>query len=155
MRLSRIAQPPGIRSTKEGGYWENAKSKDGRIYLQDDFRAIRANVSLTDKGWAMFLAELNKAMTRAENGRWNFDTTRDKGIVCQTRRHEEVLEARLKTTVDADGAHWLVRLYFTEPECEEGLLLSLCMGWKVPGQAGLDQQDRHIDQAYERFCQWL
>ncbi|WP_455135260.1 hypothetical protein [Schaalia cardiffensis] len=153
--MGRLTQPPGIRSCKNGGTWEHAKPYlDGKPYIIDSLRKIRARLNMTDADWALLVAELNHLLKRAEVGNLNFDDTQRKGVVCQTGRHPDILEARLSRSLGVGEDHRLLRLYFTEPDLRPEMLLSLNLRDKDEGEGGLTEQDQHIDEAQHRFDQW-
>ena len=102
----------------------------------------------------MLLAEVQQLLRDAEAGRLNFDTTYSKGIVCKAQSAHDVLEARLELTVNLDGEQRHLRLYFTEPDDEDRLLLSLSFRHKRGGKRGLEEQDEHIAEAQRRFESW-
>jgi len=67
-----------------------------------------------------------------------------------------VLSHRLATpnTVNLDGEQHHLRLYFSEPDDEDRLLLSLSFRHKRGGKRGLEEQDEHIAEAQRRFESW-
>ncbi|ERH18071.1 hypothetical protein HMPREF1549_02079 [Actinomyces johnsonii F0510] len=77
-----------------------------------------------------------------------------KGVVCKAQSAHDVLEARLELTVNLDGEQRHLRLYFTEPDDEDRLLLSLSFRHKRGGKRGLEEQDDHIAEAQRRFESW-
>ena len=77
-----------------------------------------------------------------------------KGVVCKAQSAHDVLEARLDLTVTLDGEQRHLRLYFSEPDDEDHLLLSLSFRHKRGGGIGLEEQDQHIAEAQKRFDSW-
>ena len=109
---------------------------------------------ISDHEWQMLLAEVQQLLQDAEAGRLNFDTTYTKGVVCKAQSAHDVLEARLELTINLDGEQRHLRLYFSEPDDEDRLLLSLSFRHKRGGRSGLEEQDLHIAEAQERFESW-
>lgn len=144
----------GARSCHLGGHWRHVSDRSGRPYLTKAMSELRAG-SITDDEWQMLLAEMDALLKDAEAGRLNFDTTYTKGVVCRAASASDVLEARLDLTVTLDGERRLLRLYFSEPDDEEDLLLSLSFRHKRSGRLGLAEQDGHIAEAQERFDSWV
>ncbi len=143
----------GARSCRLGGYWRNAVDNHWRPYLTREMSELRA-CGIGEDEWQMLLAEVHQLLQDAEAGRLNFDTTYTKGVVCKARSAHDVLEARLELTVDLDGERRYMRLYFSEPDDEDRLLLSLSFRHKRGGMIGLEEQDGHIAEAQERFESW-
>ena len=143
----------GARSCRCGGYWKNAVDNRGRPYLTKEMSELRAR-NISEDEWQMLLAEVQQLLRDAEAGRLNFDTTYSKGIVCKAQSAHDVLEARLELTVNLDGEQRHLRLYFTEPDDEDRLLLSLSFRHKRDGMIGLEEQNEHIAEAQRRFESW-
>lgn len=95
--------------------------------------------------------ELYGLMKRAQAGDLTYGRSEDVDkMVCV----DVVLELRLDTdTGDRDGNRH-VRLYFTEPEHVDGLMLALKLGAKMPGPMGLDEQNGHAREAERRAHAW-
>ena len=144
----------GARSCRCGGYWKHTADSRGRPYLTKEMSKLRA-CGISNDEWQMLLAEVGKLISDAESGRLNFDTTYSKGIVCKAQSAHDVLEARLELTVNLDGEQRHLRLYFTEPDDEDRLLLSLSLRHKRDGMIGLEEQDEHIAAAQGRFESWV
>lgn len=143
----------GARSCCCGGYWKNAVDNQGRPYLTKGMSELRA-CGISDHEWQILLAEVQQLLQDAEAGRLNFDTTYTKGVVCKAQSAHDVLEARLELTINLDGEQRHLRLYFSEPDDEDRLLLSLSFRHKRGGRSGLEEQDLHIAEAQERFESW-
>ncbi|MDO5064979.1 MAG: hypothetical protein Q4E00_08325 [Actinomyces bowdenii] len=143
----------GARSCRLGGNWRHAADERNRAYLTKEMAELRARSISTDE-WQMLLAEVASLLDDAMAGELNFDTTYTKGVVCKAASASDVLEARLDLTVNLDGERRLLRLYFSEPDDEDGLLLSLSFRHKRGGPLGLEEQDEHIREAQERFTVW-
>ena len=143
----------GARSCRRGGYWKNAVDNRGRPYLTKEMSELRA-CGVSEDEWQMLLAEVHQLLQDAEAGRLNFDTTYTKGVVCKASSVHDVLEARLDLTVTLDGEQHHLRLYFSEPDDEDRLLLSLSFRHKRGGRIGLKEQDKHIAEAQRRFESW-
>ena len=143
----------GARSCCIGGHWKHAVDNGGRPYLTKEMSELRA-CGVSDDEWQMLLAEVNQLLQDAAAGRLNFDTTYTKGVVCKAQSAHDVLEARLDLTVTLDGEQRHLRLYFSEPDDEDHLLLSLSFRHKRGEGIGLKEQDQHIDEAQKRFDSW-
>ena len=143
----------GARSCRCGGYWKHAADSCGRPYLTKEMSKLRA-CGISKDEWQMLLAEVDKLIRDAESGRLNYDSSYSKGVVCKAQSAHDVLEARLELTVNLDGEQHHLRLYFSEPDDEDRLLLSLSFRHKRGGKSGLEEQDVHIAEAQERFESW-
>ncbi len=143
----------GARSCRCGGYWKNAVDNRGRPYLTKEMSELRAR-NISEDEWQMLLAEVQQLLRDAEAGRLNYDNSYAKGVVCKAQSAHDVLEARLELTVNLDGEQHHLRLYFSEPDDEDRLLLSLSFRHKRGGKSGLEEQDVHIAEAQERFESW-
>ncbi len=84
-------------------------------------------------------------MQRAMGGSLSYGPKSD---VLQMRIAPLVLEIRLGRRLDTTQGEKLVRLYFSEPAHEEGMLLAARLGWKNP--AAVAEQDAHALDAQER-----
>ena len=60
----------------------------------------------------------------------------------------------MELTVNLDGEQHYLRLYFSEPDDEDRMLLSLSFRHKRGGIIGLEEQNEHIAEAQERFESW-
>ena len=143
----------GARSCRCGGYWKHAADIRERPYLTKEMSELRA-CGISEDEWQMLLAEVDKLIRDAESGRLNYDSSYSKGVVCKAQSVHDVLEARLELTVNLDGEQRHLRLYFSEPDDEDRLLLSLSFRHKRGGIIGLEEQDEHIAEAQERFESW-
>ena len=143
----------GARSCCLGGYWKNAVDNRGRPYLTKEMSELRAR-NISENEWQMLLAEVNQLLQDAAAGHLNFDNSYNKGVVCKARSVHDVLEARMELTINLDGEQRHLRLYFSEPDDEDSLLLSLSFRHKRGGIIGLEEQDEHIAEAQERFESW-
>ena len=144
----------GARSCRCGGYWKNAVDNRGRPYLTKEMSELRAR-NISEDEWQMLLAEVQQLLRDAEAGRLNYDNSYAKGVVCKAQSAHDVLEARLELTVNLDGEQRHLRLYFSEPDDEDRLLLSLSLRHKRGGMIGLEEQDEHIATAQRRFESWV
>ena len=143
----------GARSCRCGGYWKHAIDSRGRPYLTQEMSKLRA-CGISEDEWQMLLAEVDKLIRGAESGRLNYDSSYSKGVVCKAQSVHDVLEARLELTINLDGEQRHLRLYFSEPDDEDRLLLSLSFRHKRGEGIGLKEQDQHIDEAQKRFDSW-
>lgn len=69
--------------------------------------------------------------------------------VKRVHRQPDVLEI----VVDWRGRRF--RLYYAEPPTSKTMLLLLMLAEKPGGQAGLQVQDQHMDEAARRYLSWL
>ena len=143
----------GARSCCLGGYWKHAVDNGGRPYLTKEMSELRA-CGVSDDEWQMLLAEVNQLLQDAAAGHLNFDNSYNKGVVCKARSVHDVLEARMELTINLDGKQRHLRLYFSEPDDEDSLLLSLSFRHKRGEEIGLEEQDQHIAEAQKRFDSW-
>ena len=143
----------GARSCRCGGYWKNAVDNRGRPYLTKEMSELRAR-NISEDEWQMLLAEVNQLLQDAAAGHLNFDNSYNKGVVCKARSVHDVLEARMELTINLDGEQRHLRLYFSEPDDEDSLLLSLSFRHKRGEGIGLKEQDQHTDEAQKRFDSW-
>jgi len=143
----------GARSCRLGGYWKNAVDNGWRPYLTKEMSELRA-CGVSDDEWQMLLAEVHQLLQDAEAGRLNFDSSYNKGVVCKAQSAHDVLEARMELTINLDGEQRHLRLYFSEPDDEDRLLLSLSFRHKRDGEIGLEEQNEHIAEAQKRFDSW-
>lgn len=155
MRLS-LEQPPGIRSCRNGGTWEHAREKSTqRIHFIEDLKAYKSNSGISQNEWELLLAELRALLQAAERGDLNFDSTNQKGIVCQCMSAPDVLEMRIQATINFDGSIRQARLYFAEPEVAAHQLISLSLQFKQSSTLGLAEQNQHMAAANQRLIEWF
>ena len=154
-RWVSLAQPVGVRSCRdfqggvgEGGSWQWVGHPHAVIH---DLRVMAGG--LTDLEFTMLRAELKGRMGRAARGELNLQRGVDRAEVVQCRRQERVLELRLEDRQERPPGceRWKVRFYYSEPAHERGVLLALSVKAKVGGQSGLDDQNRHMDEASRRL----
>lgn len=147
----RLAQPPGIRSCREGGEWEDAHSPgDPRQpyvrYEMDQFKAL-----MPEGEYFLLAKEIVEMMKDAKAGALNFvqrePSGRRQGDVDQMAVAPTVLELRFDTTTGAQDGSRIVRLYFTEPVELPGSLVARKLASKYPDDAGLDEQSAQAREA--------
>jgi hypothetical protein len=98
--------------------------------------------------------ELLVKMRRAEDGVLNYGSGAVGGDVELMGIAPTVLELRLASRRGEDGT-LLVRMYFTEPEERDSVLLALKLAWKRPGPLGLAEQNGHARTAARRADEHL
>lgn len=147
----------GVRSCRKGGEWAHAIGPDGKSAFgraaASLLDGIRSKVVRDD-----LLADIDAAMKRAERGELQFDYGQGDARVAKDVgrcwRADDVLEIRIALSHDYSGRDLLLRLYFSEPDDEEDMLLSLNLQYKAPGPLGLEEQNDHIDYAQRVFNRW-
>lgn len=98
---------------------------------------------------AMTRQELLTKMQRATEGRLTFGRGGrfDVDLMGVTQC---VLEIRMTARRGEQGDTRHIRLYFTEPAAHEGVLLTLLLAWKSPGDMGHEEQNQHARLAQRR-----
>lgn len=155
--MVRLADPPGVRSCRDGGSWEMGRDRlGGQCFVADLDRLKAAMPESARVSWA---EDIRTKMKRAERGECTFGPTRQDDVD-QMACAPIVLELRVDDYFgvdpdDPDGEPHQrhTRLYFTEPADEPEQLLLLSLISKCPGPVGLDEQNEHAyrarDRAYE------
>lgn len=144
----RLAQPPGVRSCRDGGTFDFCRSAStGGNYVMTEFERLASALASADL--ELTRQEMFVKLHRAEGGHLDFGTAAESADVTQMEIAPTVLELRL-TTRRGEGGDMLIRLYFTEPEERDHTLLGLKLGWKRPGPLGLEEQNRHARCAARR-----
>jgi hypothetical protein len=120
----RLAQPPGVRATRDGGEWEICRDGRGATWMMRELEALCGR--LGDHQAAMLRAELRDKMKRAAQGTLTYGSGRngDVELMAATR---DVLELRLTSRSGADGDSMHIRLFFSEPDETPALLCALML----------------------------
>lgn len=143
-----VAMPVGHRSCGRGGYWHSVLDADGAQVL--DAALARLKIGCNPLQYKFVRQELKARMRSAINGELELATRDERLDVRATRRHPEVLELHSFSGAFIEDQRRWVRLYFTEPAMRERQMLALALEWKVDEPEGANEQDQHIDLAYER-----
>lgn len=144
-----LAQPPGVRSCRDGGTWDWVRVNNGVNPVLTEIESFCRGLARADA--AAWKAEVAFFMEEATLGHWAFGHDRTVAFMARSR---DVLELRLNDWSGGLPGKRHVRLYFTEPAGHPGLLLALKLAWKVPGPIGVEQQNEHIDEAQRRYDEW-
>lgn len=157
MRTLRTAQPPGIRST--GGlhapFVVKATGRNGSSDFVADLESFAARYGISDDDRRMIAAQLRAVVLRAREGCLKYsEKPAYPESVCEIRSQSGVLEARLNRTVGDEGQRLFVRLFFSEPEDFEIILL-LGVLVKEGYPIGFIQQNRHARVCQHRGDEWL
>lgn len=152
----KLLQPPGARTTFQdpdqtrpglGGTWNPCQKENGGRFFWDEFHGFLDSLHPSDR--SLLRAEIKSKLERGQVGRlvYGEDSSAD---VCLIDSARFVLELRLTNHsgfIDDDPEGEVqarhTRLYFTEPEEHDGLLLLLFLTSKCPGKIGLAEQDQH------------
>jgi hypothetical protein len=149
----RLAQPPGVRSCRDGGKWDFCRNAaSGGNYVMVEIGKLENALAPADG--QLIRQELLVKMRRAEDGVLDYGSGAVGGDVELMGIAPTVLELRLSSRPGEYGA-LLLRLYFTEPEGHERLLLALKLAWKRPGPLGLAEQNGHARTAARRADEHL
>lgn len=144
----RLAEPPGVRSCRDGGEWTWCRASGGRPHVLLEVEELKKRIK-TDVERNAMVAELADRMRLAEQGDLKYDEG-EGGDVVQMEVAKRVLEVRLPDRHDEDGERHHVRMYFTEPAHVDRQLLALKLAWKHPGEIGLEEQNQHAIEASNR-----
>lgn len=149
----KLAQPPGVRSCRDGGKWAVCRNAaNGGNYLMGEIAQLDRALAPADG--QLVRQELWMKWQRAQDGVLKFGAAAEGGDVELMSVAPTVLELRLMSRPGECGA-LLLRLYFTEPEGHERLLLALKLAWKRPGPLGLAEQNGHARTAARRADEHL
>lgn len=141
----RRAEPPGVRSCRDGGNWEMARAAQGGTTFYVDLNRLLGPLEESER--EVLRADIHQKMMKAQLGTCVFGRGRsfDVDTIDSTR---SVLELRLvdhaRPTQDGDSddlAERHTRIYFTEPDHLPRCLLFLSLRSKCPGSEGLAEQD--------------
>lgn len=155
---ARKQLPPGRRSCRdrdgtagEGGRWVECSelvAEGGRAQRILDYLAI----CMAPSARVHVIAGIEDLMERAEYGELSYrPNSRSEGEVQVLATQPEVMELVVGTQVLDDGRRGHLRIYFTEPVDEPGVLLLLCIEWKHDHPLGRSEQDAHAAEANQRF----
>lgn len=155
----QLAQPPGVRSCwkdlgnfvpGEGGGWKYCRDCNGSAAFFAELNAMKSWMSRVDHD--AFMVELRDVLDRAEVGRLIFGQG-SASDVSKMDAVEVVLELRVRhrpRDSRRKGERQHIRIYFTEPDHQAGVLLMLLIASKRPGKPGLEEQDKQIREAQQR-----
>lgn len=141
-RRVNLVRPLGDRSCNTGGTWESCHSAN----IDGEERAI-STISRSDNDARLLRREMKTRLELAVNGRLNYG--KDLDVYCCDVA-DLVLELRFDTRVQYPDGVRAVRLYFSEPDSEPGLLLAARLAAKPATVQGLSLQDEHMREAQLR-----
>lgn len=144
----RLAQPPGVRSCRDGGKWEVCRNERGANYWMGEVEALKA--ALTEVEFALSQQELRQKMAAAMEGELTYGSGAEFDVE-QMASAPDVLEIRLDTRTGDNDQTMMIRLYFSEPEELPGRLVALMLAWKRPGPIGVDLQTKQAQVASRRL----
>lgn len=154
-RTLRLAQPPGCRSTSRsgsagsGGSWLDCNDQHGGGIVKVQLAHLLERLASSDRD--LLRVEIGRGLRRARLGELTYGKTRKEGEVCEADCVETVLELRLddRNMSDEDGSEQerCIRLYYSEPEHLDDVLLLVSLRHKAPGVMGLEEQTRHMKEA--------
>lgn len=136
----------------------------GRKRFAEEVSALRSTCS--DNEWRLLIADLAKLLKAAQKGLLIFDATNTRGEVCRPRGFknceddktrldvQEVLELRIERTFNLNDRRRHLRLYYSEPSDQPGMLLHLHLAHKASRADGLAEQNCQIIEAQRRFNAW-
>ena len=147
-----------------GGEWWTLLCDSGRKRFTEEVSALRSTCSKVE--WRLLVADLAKLLKDAEKGLLIFDATNTRGEVCRPRGFknceddktrldvQEVLELRIERTFNLNDRRRHLRLYYSEPSDQPGMLLHLHLAHKASRADGLAEQNCQIIEAQRRFNAW-
>lgn len=157
----RLAQPPGVRSTRRGdgshglgGKWQQGHRRHGGSVVHTDFDELFQCLAPSDA--ALLKQEMRHKLKDAEAGSLIYSDDARDGDVCVMECAKMILELRFDDyghydAVDECYKTRKIRLYFSEPAMVEGVLVMLALRSKMPGPLGLEEQNHHAKEA-EKFA---
>ncbi|WP_166390282.1 hypothetical protein [Nocardioides ochotonae] len=152
-----IAQPPGVRATRDGGQWVFCRGGDtGTNHVLHDFEALAGRLGVHVR--EMVRQELYSKMQRAQRGELAYGSGREFDVE-QMACAQDVLELRLadrpapeETREDEEDDDFLhIRFFFSEPLVRPGMLCGLMLIWKRPGTIDLEHQTASAQRASLRL----
>jgi hypothetical protein len=152
----RLADPPGVRSCRDGGEWTICRSETGAKWMFAEFTGLEQRLGANET--AMVRAELRNMMHRAMDGQLSYGPGPE-GQVEQMTATSDVLEMRLSSRsgeVSEDGEEDTLhlRMFFSEPESVPNGMCALMLYWKRPGQVDLADQTASARVASRRLDEW-
>ena len=147
-----------------GGEWWTLLCDSGRKRFTEEVSALRSTCSGSE--WPLLVADLSRLLEDAEGGLLVFDTTNTRGEGCRPRGFknceddktrldvQEVLELRIERTFNLNDRRRHLRLYYSEPSDQPGMLLHLHLAHKASRADGLAEQNCQIIEAQRRFNAW-
>ncbi len=157
MKTLKLAQPPGIRSTGGIHHLYDVAATGEQEYPDflvdlDEFCSHYSIEEFSRTIRTELLATVGKALegtlTYQSEGRAK------SGTVCKIASQPGVLEARLEGTASAEK-RLHVRLFFSEPETVDALILVLGTLLKEDYPIGKCQQNQHASVCQQRGDEWL
>jgi hypothetical protein len=149
----KLAQPPGVRSCRDGGKWDFCRNAaNGGNYVMVEIGHLENALAPADG--QLIRQELLVKMRRAQDGVLDYGPAAVGGDVELMGIAPTVLELRLSSRRGEDGVLH-IRMYFTEPEERDSVLLALKLAWKRPGPLGLEEQNGHARNAARRADEHL
>lgn len=148
--MSNLAQPPGCRSCGLGGTWSSGDAELAALQAGDVRQILRSLPNDLER--SMWRQETFRSTHRAEAGKLRTAPTGDD--VKKMSSTEDVLRIKLGPRRTADGTRIHTRIYFTEPDTHDGLLLGLSIRAKHDDPAGKPEQDAHAREAQDRCDRW-
>jgi len=148
----------------DGGEWWTLLCDSGRKRFAEEVSALRSTCS--DNEWRLLIADLAELLKAAQKGLLIFDATNTRGEVCRPRGFknceddktrldvQEVLELRIERTFNLNDRRRHLRLYYSEPSDQPGMLLHLHLAHKASRADGLAEQNCQIIEAQRRFNAW-
>lgn len=148
----------------DGGKWWTLLCDSGRKRFTEEVSALRSTCSKVE--WRLLVADLAKLLKAARKGLLIFDATNTRGEVCRPRGFknceddktrldvQEVLELRIERTFNLNDRRRHLRLYYSEPSDQPGMLLHLHLAHKASRADGLAEQNCQIIEAQRRFNAW-
>ena len=148
----------------DGGKWWTLLCDSGRKRFTEEVSALRSTCSKVE--WRLLVADLAKLLKAAQKGLLIFDATNTRGEVCRPRGFknceddktrldvQEVLELRIERTFNLNDRRRHLRLYYSEPSDQPGMLLHLHLAHKASRADGLAEQNCQIIEAQRRFNAW-
>lgn len=148
----------------DGGKWWTLLCDSGRKRFTEEVSALRSTCSKVE--WRLLVADLAKLLKDAEKGLLIFDATNTRGEVCRPRGFknceddktrldvQEVLELRIERTFNLNDRRRHLRLYYSEPSDQPGMLFHLHLAHKASRADGLAEQNCQIIEAQRRFNAW-
>jgi hypothetical protein len=143
-----IAQPPGVRATRDGGEWKFARGTSGSNFVMNDLATLE--VRLGPPMLAMVKQEIFFKMRRAQFGQLTYGPGPEHDVE-QMAAAPDVLEIRLSDRGGDDENLLHLRFFFSEPLALPGLMVGLGLLWKRPGRIDLALQTQMARRASIRL----
>ncbi|MEV8029148.1 hypothetical protein [Cellulosimicrobium funkei] len=137
-----LEMPHGNRSCGTGGTW-------AKCHANPDWEAGLAAVKVmarSDDDFRMLSREIDRFLKAAERGDLTYGKSED---VYRMTTAPLILELRFERRVEYPDGRRAVRLYFSEPDVDPGVLLAVKLGAKPATAGGLDLQNDHAAEAQD------